>query len=49
MICRRSSCAYWMHSAEEQERYKPAIEAYEKYLEVLEECKNNESEEHEPA
>jgi hypothetical protein len=29
------------HSIEEQEVFEPAAEAYEKYLEVLEECRRN--------
>ena len=29
-ICGRGSCAAWMHSAEEQERYADVIEAFDR-------------------
>jgi len=38
MICGRNSCCINFHSLEEQRIYEPAIEAYEKYLEILAEC-----------
>ena len=38
-ICGRSNCMPSFHSLEEQEAFEPAEEAYEKYLEVIEECR----------
>ncbi len=38
-ICGRSGCSNWMHSTDEQEAFEPAEEAYEKFLEVREECR----------
>lgn len=39
-ICGSSSCANWMHSLEEQERYEKVIEAFEKARELREEVRN---------
>ena len=39
VICGRSSCATWMHSIAEQDAYAPAIEAYDKYVEVRDRCR----------
>lgn len=44
-ICGRGSCASWMHSIEEQERYAPAIELFEKAEELREKIRNEEAEE----
>jgi transcription elongation factor Elf1 len=44
-ICGRSSCASWMHSLEEQERYASAIELFEKAEELREKIRNEEAEE----
>lgn len=33
-ICGRGACSAWMHSAEEQERYAEAIEAFERAREI---------------
>lgn len=33
-ICSRSSCAVWMHSAEEQEKYQKAIDLYERAIDL---------------
>ena len=33
-ICNRSSCASWMHSAEERERYSEVIELEEQIQEL---------------
>ena len=39
-ICGRSGCSNWMHAADEQEAFEPAEEAYEKFLEIREECRS---------
>jgi len=38
-ICGRSGCSNWFHSAEEQIAFEPAEEAYERFLEVREQCR----------
>ncbi len=38
-ICRRSTCAPSFHPLEEQVCFEKAEAAYEKYLEVLEKCR----------
>lgn len=43
-ICGRSSCANWMHSTDEQERYAPAIEAFERAREIRERIRDEEGE-----
>lgn len=35
-ICGRGSCANWMHSLEEQERYEKVIEAFDKARDLRE-------------
>lgn len=44
-ICGRSSCANWMHSLEEQERYAKVIEAFEQARELREELRKQAAEE----
>jgi len=48
-ICGRSSCATWMHSIEEQEKYSKVIELFEEARELRDEIResdnSNESEE----
>lgn len=46
-ICGKNSCADWMHSIEEQERYAPAIELFEKAEELREKISNEWSNEDE--
>ena len=41
-ICGRSSCANWMHSPEEQERFAKAIEAFEKAREIRQQIRDEE-------
>lgn len=43
-ICGRGSCATWMHSAEEQERYAPAIEAFERARDIRDAIREAEDE-----
>jgi len=38
-ICGRGGCASWMHSSEEQEAFAPAEEAYDRFLDVREQCR----------
>lgn len=40
-ICGRSACMPSFHSLEEQSYFGPAEEAYEKYLEILEQCRED--------
>ena len=44
-ICGRSSCADWMHSAEEQKRYEKVIEGFEKARELRQKVREEEEEE----
>jgi hypothetical protein len=37
-ICGRGNCTPSFHSLEEQKAFEPAEEAYDKYLEVREQC-----------
>lgn len=41
MICKGSSCIPSFHSLEEQSFFNKAETAYEKYLEVLQECRED--------
>lgn len=43
-ICGRSSCCESFHTVEEQERFAPAIELYEKAIELREKIRNETSE-----
>jgi len=43
-ICGSSSCASWMHSAEEQARYEKVIEAFDRARALREEVRNAEKE-----
>lgn len=38
-ICGRNNCIPSFHSWQERKAFEPAEEAYEHYLEVLEECR----------
>ena len=38
-ICGRSACCQSFHSLEEQEAFEPAEEAYERFLEMREKCR----------
>ena len=38
-ICGRNSCMPSFHSLEEQSYFEKAEEAYDRYLEILEECR----------
>ena len=40
-ICGRSGCSNWFHSTDEQVAFEPAEEAYEKFLEVREQCRQS--------
>ena len=40
-ICESNICVPSFHSLEEQKYFEKAKEAYEKYLEILKECRNN--------
>lgn len=42
-ICGSGSCTSWMHSAEEQEQYAEAIEAFERAREIRERIRNDDS------
>lgn len=44
-ICGRGACSESFHSLEEQERYAPAIEAFEKYLEIREKIASQDEDE----
>ena len=46
-ICGRGSCAAWMHSAEEQEKYSEAIDAFEKAREIRQRIRDEDDEEDE--
>ena len=46
-ICGRSSCCESFHSIREQERFAPAIELYEKAIELREKIRNDIIEEEE--
>lgn len=39
-ICGRGSCASWMHSTEEQERYAEVIEAFERARDIRDRIRN---------
>ena len=39
-ICGRGSCAAWMHSSEEQERYAKAIDAFDRAREIRQQIKD---------
>ena len=39
-ICGRGNCVPSFHSLEEQQAFEPAEEAYERYLEIKEECRH---------
>ncbi len=39
-ICGRSGCSSSFHAIDEQEVFEPAEEAYERFLEVREECRS---------
>ena len=39
-ICGRGSCMPLFHSAEEQQVFEPAEDAYDRYIEILEECRD---------
>lgn len=41
-ICGKGSCASWMHSAAEQERYAPAVEAFERAREIRQHIRDEE-------
>ena len=38
-ICGRGNCTPSFHSLEEQEAFEPAGEAYERFLEIREQCR----------
>lgn len=38
-ICGRGNCMPLFHSIEEQTAFEPAREAYDKFLEVIEQCR----------
>ena len=40
-ICGRSGCSGQFHSTDEQETFEPAEEAYERLLEIREECRQS--------
>lgn len=44
-ICGRASCATWMHSRDEQERYEDAIELFERAIELRNSIRDQEDEE----
>ena len=44
-ICGRGSCANWMHSQEEQERYEKVIEAFDRARELRKQVRNDIEEE----
>ena len=44
-ICGRSSCANWMHSEEQIDRYSKVIEAFEKARELRKQLEEEEEEE----
>ena len=44
-ICGRSSCCESFHTIQEQERFAPAIELYEKAIELREKIRNEINEE----
>lgn len=46
-ICGRSSCADWMHSIKEQEKFAPAIELFEKAEELRRQIASQEDDEEE--
>lgn len=46
-ICGRSSCCESFHSVKEQERFAPAIELYERAVELREKIRNADDEEEE--
>jgi len=46
-ICGRGSCATWMHSAEEQERYEKVIEAFEHARDLRDQVRDEDIDEQE--
>ena len=40
-ICRSSACIPSFHSIEEQEHFQRAEDAYDEYLQILEECRQS--------
>ena len=38
-ICGRSACSAWMHSSEEQTAFERAEDAYDRFLEIRDECR----------
>lgn len=43
-ICGRGACSPWMHSSEEQERFAPAIEAFDRARDIRERIRNEQEE-----
>ena len=44
IVCRRASCASWLHSREEQDRYSDVIEMEEKIAELRRKIKERQQE-----